>query len=322
MKKIIPIASGKGGVGKTVIAANLGTALALSGKTVILIDLDLGGSNLHTCLGIKNRYPGIGNIIYKSEASLESILLESGTPRLYFIPGDSLLPGTANLNYFTKLKLIKSIHQLTADFIILDLASGSSFNTIDFFLISSSGLIITIPEATAVLNAYSFLKSALFRLIYRSFPPKSEERQTILNMLSKRIEGTELSFRNLTNSLKKISPDSGIIVKRTLDDFRPRVILNMSKNSGDIHLGRKLREIVNKNLNITMEFIGIMPNSDAVSRSILKREPLYLSDPGCKFSRSVDSIAENLISSGNTIHQPVYGGYEDLEILKRFFNTL
>ncbi len=58
MNTIIPIASGKGGVGKTIFTANLGIALANKGKTVIAIDLDLGSSNLHTCLGIKNRHPG------------------------------------------------------------------------------------------------------------------------------------------------------------------------------------------------------------------------------------------------------------------------
>ncbi len=55
MTKIIPVASGKGGVGKTSFVANVGYKLSSLGKTVILVDLDLGGSNLHTCLGVKIR---------------------------------------------------------------------------------------------------------------------------------------------------------------------------------------------------------------------------------------------------------------------------
>ena len=58
---IIPIASGKGGVGKSVITANLAVNLAERGYKVIAADLDLGGSNLHTCLGLDNNNPGIGD---------------------------------------------------------------------------------------------------------------------------------------------------------------------------------------------------------------------------------------------------------------------
>jgi flagellar biosynthesis protein FlhG len=60
---IIPIASGKGGVGKSFLTANLAMALAAMGHRVIAVDLDLGGSNLHTFLGLANRYPGIGDFI-------------------------------------------------------------------------------------------------------------------------------------------------------------------------------------------------------------------------------------------------------------------
>ena len=60
---IIPIASGKGGVGKTVLAINLSFALAELGKNVILVDLDFGGANIHTCLGYESAPDGIGNFL-------------------------------------------------------------------------------------------------------------------------------------------------------------------------------------------------------------------------------------------------------------------
>ena len=135
MNTIIPIASGKGGVGKTIFTANLAITLAKMGKTVIVVDLDLGSSNLHTCLGIKNRHPGIGNFIFDKGTSLESLIVKTEIDRLYFIPGDSLIPGTANMQYFVKQKLIKGINNLVADYILLDLGAGSSFNIIDFLRI-------------------------------------------------------------------------------------------------------------------------------------------------------------------------------------------
>ena len=145
MLSIVPVASGKGGVGKTILTVNLAVTLAKRGKTVILMDLDLGSSNLHTCLGIKNRFPGIGDYILDNSRSLESLIIETDIPRLYFIPGDALVPGSANLSYFKKKKLLKETESLIADYVFMDLAAGSAYNTIDFFLSSSSGLIITHP---------------------------------------------------------------------------------------------------------------------------------------------------------------------------------
>lgn len=86
MAIILPVASGKGGVGKSIFAVNCAAALAGLGKTTVLIDLDLGASNLHTLLGIKNRHPGIGNLIYRTESNLEALLIETGIPRLFLYP--------------------------------------------------------------------------------------------------------------------------------------------------------------------------------------------------------------------------------------------
>ena len=58
--QIIPVASGKGGVGKSLLSANLAIALGQSGKKVILADLDLGASNLHLVLGVQSPKQGLG----------------------------------------------------------------------------------------------------------------------------------------------------------------------------------------------------------------------------------------------------------------------
>ena len=271
MNTIIPVGSGKGGVGKTIFTANLSIALAKRGKTVIAIDLDLGSSNLHTCLGIKNRHPGIGNFIYKKGVSLESLIVKTDIDRLYFIPGDSLLPGTANLQYFVKQKLIKGIQNLVADYIILDLGAGTSYNIIDFFLISKTGLVITTPETTAILSAYAFLKTAMFRMLFRSYPPKSKERERIHNFLIEKLEGTDNSFLSLSKLLEDISPGAGKHAEEQTKNFYPRVVLNIGRNKQSIALGSKLRQICKKNIGINMEYIGYIEYTDQISASIINR---------------------------------------------------
>lgn len=297
MTKILPVASGKGGVGKSIFVANLGVALAARGKTVILIDLDLGGSNLHTCLGIKNRYPGLGSFIYKKEESLEALLVETEIERLYFIPGDSLLPGTANLPFFMKQKIIRGIGKLMADYIILDLSSGSTYNIIDFFLLSFSGILITIPETTAILNLYSFLKTTLYRLLHQSFPARSEERRIIHNFIGNRIENSDLSFANLITNISSFNQESGALAKKQISAFFPGVVINMAQSDQDLAIGRNLRNISRKNMGCELEYIGFIPREEGIHRSIIERLPFFILEPGSRFSQSIDLIARKLIST-------------------------
>ncbi|MEW5818016.1 MAG: P-loop NTPase [Spirochaetota bacterium] len=312
MTTLLPIASGKGGVGKTIFAANLGVSLAQHGKTVILIDLDMGGSNLHTCLGVKNRNPGIGSYIFKKESSLESLTIQTDIKQLFFIPGDSLLPGTANLPYFMKKKIIKEISELIADYVIIDLASGTGYNIIDFFLTSMSGIIITVPQTTAILNAYSFLKTSIFRLLYRSFPAKSRERAFILEFVSNRIEGTESTFLRLTEQLFEISKESGEIAKKQLEAFYPRIVLNMGHSHKELSLGSKLRQIAGKNLNLRLEYIGFLGYEEMVNKSVFERIPIRITHPNSGFSNSIDMISRKLISTPAPVKPQLFEADEDL----------
>jgi flagellar biosynthesis protein FlhG len=316
MTTILPVASGKGGTGKTIFSANLGIILAEKRKTVVLIDLDLGGSNLHTCLGIKNDNPGIGDLIYKKENNLAALLVKTDIDRLYFIPGDSLFTGTANLDYTTKRKIIKQIQHLAADYIILDLGSGSTFNTIDFFLTSSTGIIITTPETTAILNAYSFLKTTLFRLLYRSFPAKSRERETILDFLTNRLEGTRITFKSLIEEIARINPLSGNKSHEQIQSLRPKIIINMVKTKNDLAIGSKLRQITRMNLLMEVEYIGFLHKNQEVSTSIIQRKPLVLLTPGCPYSQSINAIASKLISSALHPMPALFESDEDIEKLR------
>ena len=315
MTTIIPIASGKGGVGKTVFAANLGVSLARHGKTVILIDLDLGGSNLHTCLGVRNRHPGIGYVIYNKGRSLESLVVSTDIPQLHFIPGDTLFPGTANLPFFKKKKILQEIRKLVADYILIDLGGGSSFNTIDFFLVSNTGLIVTNPQTTAVLNAYAFIKSSIFRLLYRSFPPRSEERNFMKAHMANRLEGSDLTLTDILEQLKHLSPEAEEVIRENLSSFHPRVVMNMGKSQNDLALGAKLRHIVRKNLEIEIEYIGFVGYDDAVDRSIVERTPLCAGYPESNFASSIDLIREKLMESLNFGEQRLFDDDEDIKDL-------
>lgn len=307
MNTILPIASGKGGVGKTSLVSNLGTALSQAGKTVVLVDLDLGGSNLHTALGVKNRHPGLGSLIYKKVSSVEDLLVPTEQERLYLIPGDSLLPGTANLPYFIKKKIIKSLKDLVADYVILDLGSGSSYNTVDFFLTTPAACLVTIPENTAVLNAYGFLKTALFRMLYLSMNAHSEERIAIKQFAGGKIEGTERNFDLLMEELEKINPDSAKKALTMLEEFHPMVIFNMLREPHDAKMAYRLEAITQRNLQQELDFIGSIGWDPAMRQAIQERTPLINLNPESSFRDDISRIAQVLIETPRLQEHPLRG---------------
>ena len=317
MIQILPIASGKGGVGKSAISLNLSIALAQLGKKVILCDFDFGGANLHTMLGHKNNKPGLGHFINKLEDHLEPLIQKTAVENLGFIAGDCLIPGTANMDFFSKKKILKELNQLDADYVILDLGAGSAYNTLDFFLVTYKSILVTTPEITSILNAYSFLKSSAFRFLAQQFSAKSEERKFIQDFTHTRLEGTELSFVNLMEELYKRFPESSTKAINKLDSFRPQVILNKGRESNDIAMGQRLKSLVKNKLNMNMEFIGFIPHDDEISLSIARRTPLILTNPEGDFARRIYPTAQRVIENDFSLNEAVFDEEKEDEVLQQ-----
>ena len=109
MSYIFPIGGGKGGIGKTFIASNIGAIFAKQGKNVVLVDLDLGGSNLHTFFGIKGVNEGLHNFLNKSQTNLSGVVESTRIPNLSIISSMNCSIEIPNLFHAQKLKIIKRI---------------------------------------------------------------------------------------------------------------------------------------------------------------------------------------------------------------------
>ena len=182
--KIIPIASGKGGVGKTEMCSNLGILLGAMGYKTVIIDLDLGASNLHTALTMKNTHTGIGNYFSETSLKFDSLMVDTPYQNTKIIFGDALAAGTPNITHTQRAKLIAEIEKIKADYVLLDLGSGSANNVVDFFLMSNAGIIISTPHTTSIVNVYNLMKNAVFRFFLLVFADKSK----VLSAIKKHIK--------------------------------------------------------------------------------------------------------------------------------------
>ncbi len=321
MVNILPVASGKGGVGKSAVSVNLAISLAQKGKRVVLCDFDFGGANLHTLLGLKNNQAGMGNFIYRQNNSLSELIQETGIPNLQFIAGDCLFPGTANMDFFMKKKIMKELPMLDTDYVILDLGGGSNYNILDFYLLTYNSILVSTPEITSIMNAYSFLKASAFRFFVHQFPNKSPERESINEFVKSVSTGTESSFIALMDTICAKYPETGFAARQELSHFNPQVILNSGSSSMDLEMGRRLRSLVNSKLNIRMDFVGFIPKDDTVPLAVARRTPACILAPESPFALAINRATDRIMAYEYGVNESYSFDDNDLEMLKAEYSA-
>lgn len=154
--RIIAIASGKGGVGKTNISINMALAYAQVGKKVIVMDADLGLANVNVVLGMIPKY-NLYHLIRKQKR-MSDIILDTSYG-IQIVAGASGFSKIANLSDDEREGFIRELSELqTADIIIIDTSAGVSNNVLSFVRAADDALIITTPEPTAITDAYGIIK--------------------------------------------------------------------------------------------------------------------------------------------------------------------
>jgi len=295
--RIIPIASGKGGVGKSLVAANLAISFAQSGQRVVLTDLDLGASNLHLVLGNHSPKTGVGTYLNNVKSNFADVITETDVRGLRFIPGDNEIPGTANLSVAQRKALVKQLLALKedTDILILDLGAGTHQSILDFFLLSNHGIVVSAPAVTAILNAYVFIKNSVFRLMYTSCTKGSPARVQLENV---RKEGAgHIYIPKFLPQIKKIDPTSYENFVKRLNALHPRLIMNMVDAPKDADVAMKIRRSCEEYLDLKIEHMGIIYRDMVQDTALASRLPIVLYKPQSVLSQAIYRIADKILES-------------------------
>jgi flagellar biosynthesis protein FlhG len=292
--KIIAVGGGKGGVGKSVVCANMAVTLALTGQRVILVDADFGASSLHALLGISS--PPYGFREYFDRSGLDSngedaLLLNTGIPNLKFLSGAGDMPGSADISLKNQNKVISYIKNLDADHILMDLGPGTNFHIIDYFNIGGENVVVSTPEMTSIMKSFSFIKAALFRRISQEFKSSSDLQHLI--DLSKNPGMAEDCFEidSLREKVEEIHPQQLERVNEVIRDFQPGLVINRVRRQKDILMGAK------KYLGVDVKFLGYLIESDDVRDSIDEMKPFMVKDPQSKPSENIQQVIGSLTNT-------------------------
>ncbi len=153
----IVVTSGKGGVGKSNLAANLAIALGERGARVLLLDGDLAQANLDLLLGLHPRFD-LQHVL-DGQKTLDEIVV-NGPENVRLVPAASGVPELADLDDFRRERLVRSLGTIDAgaDVLLIDTATGVSRQTTEFCRIANEVLVVTTPEMPAFSDAYSLVK--------------------------------------------------------------------------------------------------------------------------------------------------------------------
>jgi flagellar biosynthesis protein FlhG len=297
--RILPIASGKGGVGKSLIAANLAITFARAGKRVVLVDLDLGASNLHLVLGYQSPQKGLGLYLNDTQRNFSDFVVTTEIPGLRFIPGDNEIPGTANLKTAQRKALVKQLLALeqNTDILILDLGAGTHQTILDFFLLSGQGIIVTAPIVTAVLNAYIFLKNASFRLMYTIFNPGTAAYDYLERMRKEGSGPQKLYIPQMIEEIKRLDPAAYTKFRAHFDRFHPRIILNLMEDPKDADMAMKIRRSCEEYLDLQIEHLGVIYRDSIQDVALSSRLPVILYKPQSLIAQAIYRIADKILQS-------------------------
>lgn len=271
MPTMISIASGKGGVGKSISISNIGLALARRNIRTIIIDLDIGGADMHILFGLLSPKNSLTQFINKEVNSLEELMHPIAyQPNLSIIPGTGETLKTSNLAFQTKQKIFRHMQKLPCDVILIDVGAGTSYNVLDFFLVGQVNILISTPDLTSIMDLYRFVKVACIRKVLSSFLSYEE----ISKLLS---DQDFVKVSEIIHFASTVSLDAKFKAERAINQIHFLLLLNRTNPNQRIYISQ-LKYLFKQYLNIQVPVIGEIPEDPMISKSIQQQRPIVTDD--------------------------------------------
>jgi len=317
---MISFAGPTGGVGTTLLAANLGIHLAKKGRTVLLADLALRKAGCHLALGMARPAINLGIFLEDKDASVEGTLTPTPINNLFILAGAPELPQVANMPYLNKQKLLVGIRKLPFDYILVDAGSGTGKDTLDFLLAANYPVIVGQATPVGVEPLYRFIRGFIRRLLAEALHKKRfDQIAHLLNPMSPLSglwDAEEVDGKDLRTVEEAIESRHFCFVQTGLDSEK------------ELRSGLQIESLVRNYFLFPLKCIGGVEWDRQAAEARDNLIPIAKSYPMCPFSLATEKLANVFLKQekepfereGHVVSRP-HAELNAYELLKLPWNT-
>jgi flagellar biosynthesis protein FlhG len=269
----------------------VGIALARSGHRVLLVDADLGGANLHTCIGVSQPSTTLSDFMLRG-VPLARLAVPTGIDRLALVSGAQDALDAANPRAQVRGRLLEELRSQDVDYLVLDLGAGTAVHTLDLFLLADHGVLVVLPEPTSVENAYRFLKASLFRRL-QQLARSLGVAQLAEGALGSR-DSAMRTPADVVAHVRATDEAAADALESALQAYRVKLVVNQVRAPADETVGPAVASAWKKFFGLEMDYLGGIAYDDAAWRSVRHRKALLVDGPDSDAARQLGSVADRL----------------------------
>jgi flagellar biosynthesis protein FlhG len=287
---VVAVASGKGGTGKSLVAANLSLLLASLGKRVVAVDAALGDAGLHGMLGVSEPRLSLRDALKPGGPPLSDLVMVTAVAGLGLVCSEAGA-AQAELDEAAAAQLGPQLCRLDAEYVVVDLPSGCSQYVVDLFVTADLRLLVLVPEPPAIELAARLLRAAFGRSLQRAGM------------------GALVADGRLPIPLDMVlrAPQ----VREQMLGLRTQLVLNAVRSKSDIDLGAGIATAVRRRLGLPVRYTGHIDYDDAVWVSLRRRRALLIEHPESRAAKCVERVMRRLLSRQPDAAPPVDGAQDD-----------
>lgn len=284
---------GKGGTGKSALAASVGFQLSRLGKRVVLVDADFGGANLHTCLGMPQPSRSLLDFLRTEGHVADEFAMPSPYPNLRLI-GGRVDEGTGGLQAGWPLRLSTALRALPADLVVLDLGAGVSPDTIEAMNLADLKVIVSVPEPSSIENVASLLRMlCLQRLTNRL--SSHEVRRRLAEAQAGQTASRVKVVADILKEIESVDPSLVGAARAILQEMVLTLVTNQVRDEADRKFGAQTAAVIRRHFGLPMKYAGFVHHDDAVWRT-LRRGKMFMVDASrSRAAEDIRRLTRNLL---------------------------
>jgi flagellar biosynthesis protein FlhG len=293
VRRVIAVGGGRGGVGKSLVAGSLAVYFAQLGKSVVLVDGDATGGNLHAQFGLR----ASSEAEPEDPAALAQALVPTSIPGLSILaaPHDAVEPPLA-LRAGRKMRWLARLRSLPVEYLVIDVGPGHGAFALDVMAVADVALCVTVPEPPAIETTYRYLRASFRRNLRKSIM-RDRFRVHLLDR-ALREYGRLPSPLHLVRALSKIDRTLGELAWSEANRLRHALVVNQTRVRTDLELGAWMSGLAWRHYGLRLDELGHIEHDDTVWLTVRRNKPLLVDAPTSKAARNIERIARRVLALG------------------------